>query len=661
MKSQTRTLEQIIFGSSTHQVKIPKYQRPYSWGLHQIEEFWDDIVQVNPTFFIGPVIVNNENFDNSSDSYIEIVDGQQRLISSTILAAVLRDTFKEYGDIRKSEKIQERFIAFEDDNGDVKGYRLTTGLTTDEFFKENIQNKNSDINNSIPQTKEHKRIKENYLLFKKQLDNYLSPETSNEKKIQKIGFIRDILKKLMVIEIEINNDNEAYEIFERVNNYGVDLSLSDLLKNHILKNSNNVDSASKKWLNIEKNIRSTDSEMKKFIRYHWLSKYSFKSEKQLYNDIKVTIRDYDEFLNELSKSSDIYCSILGNNENDFNDLKINENKIGNKIFSAVQASNYMSISQDNVFYMSLMRNIENNKLLINPKKFLLFLEKFIFKYFAICHLPANKVERLFSKYAIELEKKCNVNLNKENITKANIKQNTDRLFKEFESELRNLTKSIRENFIDKFQEIKYGSSQKNRKLITYILSKYENHLQGSSEFLINYQIINIEHILPQKPDNWGLTKNEIKDYVNNLGNLVLIDQKLNGQMGNKRLENKIPILSQSNIKMNKKIISELHNCNQEDNKRIIRQMVFDKQIGIFLASGMSKTEATLEATEATNKKLDGDNRIHDAIAKEVSKENDRQFDEKFERKFNVCIWNKEKIEKRNQEIAELSFDKIWNF
>ena len=584
MESTTKTLEEIIFGASTHQIKIPKYQRPYSWGPQQIEEFWDDIIQDNPTYFIGPVIVNIENYNNSDNSYIEIVDGQQRLISSTILSAVLRDTFLEYGDTRKADKIQDRFIAFVDDNGDDKGYRLTAGLSTNQFFKDNIQNENSDILNSSPETKEHKRIKDNYKLLKKLLSYYLDPESSNENKIKKIGFIRDRLKKLKIIEIQINNDSEAYEIFERVNNYGVDLSLSDLLKNHILKNSDNVESASQKWLEIEKNIRSADSEMKKFIRYHWLSKYSFKTEKQLYNNIKDTIKDYDKFLKELVRASEIYCNILGAQLSDYNQLNVNGRYIGDKIYNAVQASNYMSVTQDNVFYISLIRNTEEGKLLINPKNFLLFLEKFIFKYFAICHFPANKVERLFSKYAIMLEKVCNENVNKDNI-----KQNTDRLFKNFQSDLKVFapTEALRELFIEKFQEIKYGTSPKNRKLIKYILSKFENHLHGRNEFTLNHQVINIEHVLPQTPDNWGLTKQEIKEYVNNLGNLVLIDQSLNGQMGNKSLADKTPILCQSNLKMNKLIVEQI-------------------------------------------------------------KENDN-------------VWDQISIEKRNEDIATVSYDSIWQF
>ena len=94
----------------------------------------------------------------------------------------------------------------------------------------------------------------------------LDPETTVEKKKKTLSKIRDTLKLLKVIEIKINNDNEAYEIFERINNYGVDLSLSDLLKNHILKNSSDPNSSHTKWYNLEKTIRDTDTEMKKFVR-----------------------------------------------------------------------------------------------------------------------------------------------------------------------------------------------------------------------------------------------------------------------------------------------------------------------------------------------------------------------------------------------------------
>ena len=402
MDSRTNTLEQVIFKASTNQIKIPKYQRPYSWETQQIDEFWDDLVQENPTFFIGPIIINIEHKDQE-DGYVEVVDGQQRLITSTILAAVIRDTYKEFGADSRANNIQRNFIAYVDDDDNDKGFRLIPGLSTSEFFKNNIQSANSDIMESEPDTKEHKRIKDNYKNFKSTLDKYLSSETSNDAKIEKIGKIRDRLKKLIVIIIEINNDNEAYEIFERVNNYGIDLSLSDLLKNHILKNSNDTDTAHSIWYEVEKNIRTAESEMKKFIRYHWLSKYNFRTEKKLYNSIKDEIRNYDAFLDELQESSEIFNKILKGDRQDFNNLKINGRDFSKKIYSIIIASRYMGISQDNVFYLGLIRNIEKNKILVNPSNFLEFLEKFLFKYFAVCTTCANKVERLFSKYSFELE------------------------------------------------------------------------------------------------------------------------------------------------------------------------------------------------------------------------------------------------------------------
>ena len=127
-------------------------------------------------------------------------------------------------------------------------------------------------------------------------------------------------------------------------------------------------------------------------------------------------------------------------------------------------------------------------------------------------------------------------------------------------------------FVEKFKGVKYAASPKNRSLIKYILSAYESHLSGNRELMLNFQVLNIEHILPQKPESWNLRRSEIKDYVNNIGNLLLIDQILNSRMGNKSLEDKIPILSDSQLKMNKKILKLF-----EDNNNTWNQTEIEKR------------------------------------------------------------------------------------
>tara|TARA_B100001175_G_scaffold232514_1_gene199017 strand:+ start:321 stop:2063 length:1743 start_codon:yes stop_codon:yes gene_type:complete len=564
MNSDTKSLGDIIFRNAKYRVKIPKYQRPYAWELQQIDEFWDDIVQDNPTFFLGPVIVNIEHI-KSQDPYIEVVDGQQRLITATILSAVIRDVYKSYGKDDLASIIQGNFISYKDLDNVDKGFRLTTGLSTNDFFSQFIQNSSSNIDESSPSTKEEKRIKNNYITLRKLLSEHISAETSNENKIKKISDVRDRLNKLTVIEIEIENDSEAYEIFERVNNYGIDLSLSDLLKNHILKNSTNPDDAHKTWYEIEKNIQSSESEMKKFIRYHWLSKYRFKTEKQIYNDIKANIKDYDVFLVELFESSELYLDILKGNKSDFIDYKVNGKNISSKVYSIILASRYMGISQDNVFYLSLLRNIHQNKLIVSPANFFLFLENFLFKYFAVSTLPANKVEKLFSKYAIELDTLCNSA--KED---KHLKKETNSMFDHFRNDLKDLI-PVKEYFNEKFDEIKYSNTEKARRIITYILSKYENYLNDVIEKNIDYDNVNIEHILPQKPESWGLSRSEIKGYIHKIGNLTLISKKLNSQMGNIELEKKIPILKKSDLKINKVLTGFINEKNNKWNENLITE------------------------------------------------------------------------------------------
>ena len=101
MNSSTKELKQIIFQASTIQVKIPKYQRAYSWGTQQVEEFWDDIIQENPTFFIGPIIINIEH-QNENDGFVSFED--KKIYTTTFLSAFYLCTI--------AKETQEQIIIF---------------------------------------------------------------------------------------------------------------------------------------------------------------------------------------------------------------------------------------------------------------------------------------------------------------------------------------------------------------------------------------------------------------------------------------------------------------------------------------------------------------------------------------------------------------------
>jgi len=81
-----------VFGDADSYYQIPDYQRPFSWTGEQIEQLWDDVFSAmqsnDESYFLGPMILIKTKKD-----YFEVVDGQQRLTTLTILFCVLRDFY----------------------------------------------------------------------------------------------------------------------------------------------------------------------------------------------------------------------------------------------------------------------------------------------------------------------------------------------------------------------------------------------------------------------------------------------------------------------------------------------------------------------------------------------------------------------------------------
>jgi len=392
----------------------------------------------------------------------------------------------------------------------------------------------------------------------------LKKYTSNQDKINKINDIRERIANAIIINVEIKRDEDAYEIFESTNAKGLELSISDLLKNLIMKklkkNDAQKDQSKEKWQEITDNIDETNSELKKFIRYYWISKYSFTSEKKLYKEIKNKITDWKDFLNDIYLSSEIYNIILIGEETDF--IKY---KNGSKIYNSILALRIMNVSQCFVLFLSILRNYE--KLKTDPKRIFEIIEKFTFVYSIISNLPSNKVEKLYSKSAVEIEHACT---NIENDEKR--KKEIDRIFANIETSLKSELPTNNTVFLDNFQKLEYKNSEKYRKLIKYILSSINYYLSKTKENKIDFNNVNIEHILPQKPDKtWHLAIKDIKKFVNNIGNLTLLDRKLNGSIQNKNINFKILELQKSELPITKDIVELLKTNNMQWNQSEIEQ------------------------------------------------------------------------------------------
>lgn len=545
---------QIIF-------KIPRFQRQYSWEEKNIEEFWNTL-HSNDSVFLGTLILNTKNA--ITKKFVEIIDGQQRYLTIQIFAAVIRNICLELAKSKNDKKflqvakgIQKTLIGKEDryDEEKYTNY-LITGESISKFFRIYIQDFEREVINSstpVKKNSESDRVKKAYIKFSELINHDLSKK-NNESKIQYLKDLIEVrLNKQYFAEIKISSDDLAYEIFETVNATGVDLSVSDLIKNQIFKNiiGNDdvyLDSAQAKWKDFTERVQTSGFTLKDYLNYYWSSKYGYVPDKKLYRVIRSKFtnkKSWEQFLNDLNRNS-MYLNLIMNGSIDDLEIFFKSKREALKAYQCLRVLRNIKAKTWVILMLCLFRNIdkkESNYARIPFKidnKWIIF-EKFTFLYFQILNMPGNWYFKEVWNFCKKIEKLIEEN---KSIKYFTFEFNT--LLTSFFSKL---PKEFDINFSESFNLIEYKSDQKSRIIIRYILNEIEKYLGGSDDEGYDENKVNIEHILPQNPTQWKLTKKEISQIVNKIGNLTLLGITLNGKAGNISLKDKLLVFKKSKLNL----------------------------------------------------------------------------------------------------------------
>src|ERR1700722_5183112 len=218
--------------SSDFDFFIPLYQRPYAWTTKEAGELLSDLLDnmgttktsvehTNP-YFLGSVVLVKGDLPNA-----DVVDGQQRLTTLTILFAALRTL------LTPAEAAGLTTLLYETANpilGTKNRYRLTMRQQDADFFRAHVQDiggmdKLKQIN-PAPLTDSRKNIRENALLFLREAEN-LSPE-------QRSRLIQFAARRCYLVMVSTPDFSSAYRIFTVLNSRGLDLTNSDILKAELI-------------------------------------------------------------------------------------------------------------------------------------------------------------------------------------------------------------------------------------------------------------------------------------------------------------------------------------------------------------------------------------------------------------------------------------------
>lgn len=173
-----------------------------------------------------------------------------------------------------------------------------------------------------------------------------------------------------------------------------------------------------------------------------------------------------------------------------------------------------------------------------------------FRYSVICGKNPNDIERIYNNIAVTISKSNIFNLN----------------------ELKVIYVDDNE-FVPLFNHKSFTDNTRNRKIVRYILDKYERFKGGQRDSSLTSETDTVEHILPQHPDEkWGENNYDFDSLIYRLGNLCLLEKKLNQNIENKSYSEKVDILKQSSFETTKSIPEEFREWNSESINRRQQQM-----------------------------------------------------------------------------------------
>lgn len=209
---------------------IPEYQRPYAWGGDQTMQLLSDLhgalgSDTDEPYFLGSIVLVKDPLAPLS----EVIDGQQRITTLTLLIAVLRDLVTNH-ELRRDIHyfIEEPAVNWDDKPARP---RLTLRPRDAQFFRDYVQADGAtevlvDISDNLIVTDSQRLLRDNARELREEL---LAWEPEDLQRLYKM-----MAKRAYLVTVSTPDLNSAYRIFSVMNSRGLPLSPSDIFKSQVI-------------------------------------------------------------------------------------------------------------------------------------------------------------------------------------------------------------------------------------------------------------------------------------------------------------------------------------------------------------------------------------------------------------------------------------------
>lgn len=498
---------------------IPVYQRNYVWEVKkQVKTLLDDyyaLLNNNNTHFLGIVIDYLVSGSSRNHKYY-VIDGQQRLTTLFLLVCALRQRAID----ESNDEIKLQLEICMNVYPGKKEYKLEPLMSDGDVFRKILDGNYKSLSDIDKNT--------NVALAYAYIYNFISNTVKNIS----IDMLYDALSRLYIVEIPLDKEDNAQQIFESINAKGCPLLSTDLIRNYILMCTDDDKKDEifvNNWRPFEDRFTSSN-ELEKFFRFFVMNQTrEFVNKRDVYDSFRTwfdeqrkvqSIEDIIEYVNKYASCYDfIYKKDLAHIKSEkiwkvIKDFRNIESEMPAPLMLELTKLYYDLDITDNQFIETI--NIINSFILRR----------------AIVGMDTSGISRFFTTVIRTILILCNdtysniVDVMRFCIVDAN-NGKASRI--PDDNELRTKLESM--------------NAYDNALAVHCFFDKYENEKVTNPVQTMNYQI---EHIMPQDGKKWlaevGLTQEEYDRQINRLGNLTLTTKHDNPTMSNNLFEYKRVIL-----------------------------------------------------------------------------------------------------------------------
>lgn len=524
----------------TRSLRVPIYQRSYSWATGQAQqgftntddklqvvEFWDDLdssFNNQIGYFLGTVVLAAG--PQAEPGRELIIDGQQRLVTTSLLLAAIRNRYAAGGESKSADTTQQDYLGRYDKKARKDLPKLLLNTDDHDYFERHVILEQD----TAPSGYSQQLLKSAYNYLQSKVDEFAAAFGVNwEAKLTELETWLD--QSVQVVAITVPTEADAFLIFETLNDRGADLTVADLLKNYLFSQAgaNRLAEVQKTWALTLANLgleKIGNQLFTTFARHLLSSKYGLVRERDVYRKLKTIVSDESgavQFAQELESTSKSYYALLHPDSDYWSEYSA-------KVASAADVIAELQIERYRPLILAVLATFEKSEI----ERFMTTLVSWSVRMLCAGSLGGGVAESAFCEAAVEVRsRKVTTTADILNKTKVGGLVPTDELF------------------VAAFRDWRTTA-----RLSRYLLRALELVALGDPEpeLIVNTDVdaVNLEHILPKnaKDQDWpSFSADSRRLLTDRVGNHALLQKGKNARIGNKPWSVKKPILAASKLKL----------------------------------------------------------------------------------------------------------------